>query len=220
MAESGGNGPRDPLTRFLPHNIQEPRPSIKPALLPSQPCVALNFAATGCRLDSSVITIKPDELSTVQGPVRRQDPLGKKAAHLTKPVLPFSRAGPVLPAWLSGPTRCSKLPSTLFIPKKEGWRSPVLLLSVVISATAHPRVTPASLIASSSLARMCKEPSHPKFLGNNHSPCSACCCRSPKSRWQKPFQHWLFPFSSRELLLHGLGRAHNPSWSRIMCLLL
>lgn len=89
MAESGGNGPRDPLTRFLPHNIQEPRPSIKPALLPSQPCVALNFPATGCRLDSSVITIKPDELSTAQGPVRRQDPLGRKAAHLIKP--PFSR---------------------------------------------------------------------------------------------------------------------------------
>lgn len=135
MAESRSNGPRDLLTRFLPHNIQEARPSIKPALLPSQSCVALNFPATGCRLDSSVITVKPDELSMAQGPVRRQDPLGKKAAHLMKPVLPFSRAGPMLPGWVSGPTCCSKPLSTLFILKKERWRSPALLQP---NSSAHP----------------------------------------------------------------------------------
>lgn len=119
MAESGGNGPRDPLTRFLPHNLQEPRPSIKPALLPSQPCVALNFPATGCRLDSSVITIKTDELSTAEGPVIRQDPFGNKA-HFIKPVLPFSKgwfcaAG--VGAWSH--TLQQTPPPTLFIPKKK-----------------------------------------------------------------------------------------------------
>lgn len=112
MAESGGNGPREPLTRFLPHNLQEPRPSIKPALLPSQPCVALNFPATGCRLDSSVITIKTDESSTAEGPVIRQDPLGKKP-HFIKPALPFNEGWPRA----AGAGAWSPV---LFIPKKEG----------------------------------------------------------------------------------------------------
>lgn len=92
MAESGGNGPRGPLTRFLPHNLREPSPSIKAALLPSQPCVAPNFPATGCRLDSSVITTKADESATAEGPVISQDPLGTEP-HSIKPLLPFSTAG-------------------------------------------------------------------------------------------------------------------------------
>lgn len=115
MAESGGNGPRDPLTRFLPHNIQEPRPSIKPALLPSQPCVALNFPSTACRLDSSVITIKTDELSTAQGPVRRQDPLGKKAAHLIKPGLALCCQGGCLV-----PHAAANSSPSFSYPKKRG----------------------------------------------------------------------------------------------------
>lgn len=155
MAESGGNGPRDPLTRFLPHNLQEPRPSIKPALLPSQPCVALNFPATGCRLDSSVITIKTDELSTAEGPVIRQDPFGNKA-HFIKPVLPFSKgwfcaAG--VGAWSH--TLQQTPPPTLFIPtkKKRGWRSPALLQpsssTRLPTDMAHPRAMPTSHAASS-----------------------------------------------------------------------
>lgn len=144
MAESGGNGPRDPLTRFLPHNLQEPRPSIKPALLPSQPCVALNFPATGCRLDSSVITIKTDELSTAEGPVIRQDPFGKKA-HFIKPALPFSRGWPR--------TAANRSPTQRFsYRRKRGWRSPALWQpssSMWLSADpAHPRVTPALHAAS------------------------------------------------------------------------
>ena len=151
MAESGGNGPRDPLTRFLPHNLQEPRPSIKPALLPSQPCVALNFPATGCRLDSSVITIKTDELSTAEGPVIRQDPLGKKA-HFIKPALPFSKgwlraAG--VGAWshtLQQTAPCQALHTEK---RGAGDHLPSCSSSTWLSTdTAHPRVMPASHAAS------------------------------------------------------------------------